>query len=124
MGGLVDRCLRSQEMLLDSKYTDHIGNISQVKTGDIIGVRYVNRFDSKLVHVGIALVQNDVVNFVHNARHVKHTVIQPLDEAQKFAGHEVLAWIKRVKKFDPNSANVSFLNQHGLQELLTTNGGH
>lgn len=118
MGGVVDRSLRSQELSQDQEFTEMVLDLSQVRTGDIIGVRYANRLDPKLTHVGIALVQNEAVNILHNARHIGHTVIQPLEEAQRFAGHEVLSWIKRVKKFDPHFANHDFLNQHGLKGLV------
>lgn len=116
---MVHESLRSKELAEDNQYTETVGSLTQIKTGDIIGVRYSHRTDPKYDHVGLVLVQNGVINFLHNARHIGHTVIQPLEEAQKFAGHEVLAWIKRVKKFDPNFANHTFLHQHGLQDLIT-----
>lgn len=117
MGGFVRQDLRSEELSRDHEFTEPV-DLSQVQTGDIVGVRSAHRSDPKYDHVGIVVVQNEVVSLLHNARHIGRAVIQPLEEAQKYVGHEVLAWIKRVKNFDPSLANHTFLRENRLQDLI------
>jgi hypothetical protein len=119
MGKRVSRRLRSREFFEDNEFTSPVTDLSYATHGDVVGLRYAHRVDPKFDHVGIILVKNGVLNLFHNPRHIGHAVIQPLEEARKFAGHEVLDWIKRVNEFDPNLVHHTFLNRHRLSDLVT-----
>jgi hypothetical protein len=109
--------LRSEELYLDRKFTLPVPDLSRIQTGDIIGVCSRTQQKFRSIHVGIALVDGNTINLLHNAKHIGHAVIQPLDEVRKHIEHEVIAWIRRPIISNPEFANYKILEDLGLDQL-------
>lgn len=110
--------LRSSELYEDTEYTMRVRDLSQVETGDIIGLRPEKKKDFRGVHEGMIWVDNEgEIYIVHNAKHLGHARIEPLGEALVFPQHEAIAWIKRPIVEDPSLLQSDKLRELGFDIL-------
>lgn len=105
--------LRSSDIFEDTEFTEHIRDIFEAQTGDIIGLRAVGKKDFRGVHVGIIWIDDDSeIHVIHNAKHIGNTRLESLSEAMKHPDHANIAWVKR-----PIVENTELLSPNQLTEI-------
>ncbi|MCL5746673.1 MAG: hypothetical protein M1277_00100 [Patescibacteria group bacterium] len=106
---LPDR-IRSSELYKDTEYTKIINDISNVQTGDIVGLCPLDKTDFWGIHVGIIWIDDtDTTYVVHNAKHTGALQRERIEDALKHERHNKIAWIKR-----PIVKNNKLSNPQGL----------
>jgi len=103
---------RSSDLYEDTNYTNPVEGISQVQTGDIIGLCSSDKKGFRGIHVAMVWIDGKNINVVHNARHEGFVKIQPIEEAMQYPEHARIAWIKR-----PIRENRALLRTGQLREL-------
>ncbi len=104
--------LRSSDIYEDTEYTSPVEDISEAKTGDMIGLCPEDKLDLRGIHIGMIWIDGENINIVHNARHEGSAKIQTIDEAMQYPGHAKARWIKR-----PIKENRALLRTEKLREL-------
>ena len=109
--------LRSSDIYEDTAYTNLVEDISQAKTGDIIGLCSLDKKGFRGIHVAMVWIDGKNINVAHNARHEGFVKIQPIEEAMQHPEHARIAWIKRPTKENPALLRTGQLRELGLGYL-------
>lgn len=88
--------MRALELYHDTKYTEVIENLSDVKTGDAIGLFMGSKPDDlKHAHIGAAVVEGGKIHLLHGAKHNGQVVLELLTDVLGHERYGGVAWIKR-----------------------------
>jgi len=88
--------MRALELFHDKEFTEVVESLSDVKTGDAIGLFMGHRPDDLMhAHIGAAIVDRGEIHLLHGAKHNGVVVLERLSDVLSHEKYSGVAWIKR-----------------------------
>jgi hypothetical protein len=94
--------MRSFELYYDTKFTEVVENLSNVRTGDAIGLFMKDKQDDLMhAHIGAAIVNEGKIHLLHGAKHNGQVVLEQLADVLRNEKYSGIGWVKRPIKRGP-----------------------
>jgi len=88
--------MRAFELFHDTEYTKTVESLSDVRTGDAIGLFMGHRpGDLMHAHIGAAILEEGKIHLLHGAKHNGAVVLEALADVLVHDKYSGIAWIKR-----------------------------